>query len=1655
MEISRVLFFVLGVDSLFFTIRAQSSAPASALTIDGEFSGLNFIIIVNAAPYAICICVRGWVGLAAPNPIMTMEEGTNRLGGYGIIHGSKRMECKLIVKLSLNLFGLDGYKIRVGDCALFKPPQESPPFIGIVRKLTLDKKDTLSLSVNWLYRPADISLAKGISHDAALNEVFYTFHKDEIPAASLLHPCKVAFLRKGVELPPGISSFVCRRVYDIENKCLWWLTDKDCINERLEEVDKPLDKRILEMHGAAQPGGRSPKSSNGPSSSPQLKSGFDIVQNNTPSFSSQAKGKKRERGDQGSDTAKRERLAKVEDGDSGQFRPENMLKSEIAKITDKGGLVDLSGVEKLVQLMQSDSADKKIDLAGRILLVDVIAVTERYDCLGRFVQLRGLPVLDEWLQEVHKGKIGDSCPEDSDKSVEEFLLALLRALDKLPINLHALKSCNVGKSVNHLRSHKNSEIQKKARTLVDTWKRRVEAEMNVSDVSKSGQGRGVSWPNKPASSEVSHVGSKKKGNTAEVGSKCSNVQPSVSKAHQVKLGSGDAASKASATPGLTKPTSASVGTFSNDQNFRMLVAVGSSDLPLTPIKEEKSSSSSQSQNNSQSSDHGKTVGSSCKEDARSSTAGSVCVNNVSSSGSRHRKVINGFQESAIAGGQKEIGSGKASTPSINVTPERPTTGESLEKLADVSPADHSNNRLIVRFSNTGRSPARGASGSSFEDSIAACGRASPPVKKLDNHDKKPKGRNDAVRANISSDINSDLCQGKDGGFEESVVPAYVEHQRAGEDGEKSTEASKAAGSLSNIISRSGKSYEASLTSMEALLESCAKISEASASTSPMDDGGMNLLASVAAGEICKSGNVSPSASPVRNPSTPEGSSSGNDGKMRQLGEVSLAKCQSIGGVSGCSPSEPGNTADSSLAKNDSRNIVSGGPTNDSGDMKGDLDGSSSLQENVDSLKLSAHKPSEPYDVSVTIPAAREEGYTDAAGAYQIQEQRKFGVRRTRSISSFDHKSKPETSSDEDKKVSKKAFNGDGRTVEDSVPMASEAHSGSAKVEKDNETSAYSSSELGRGDQNTDKELGNDVSTEQKPSLETVSNAEPLDGKSDNPLHSSGSGNTLNAECNGEKTDNLKTGILAEGTDGQAGDLRTTFDHEKESVGHVSVTSSPKIEVHAIVGQESEHGKSNRQKIDGLESTKTEEQQPSTANASCHDSVVKLDFDLNQDFPSDDASNEDLVKMGEHGSSAGIHLPCTLPFPNSSTSWGFPSSITVAAPAKGAFNLPENPLQSKGELGWKGSAATSAFRPTEPKKTSDAIDSTVSKQGCAPLDFDLNVTDDAAYEDESGPCVRAAAGGLDLDLNRADESPDVELFSGSNHARLEMASLPARSSLSGLSIGAVNDSRDFDLNNGPGLDDVGAEAAQFVKPIKSSLPSTGPVGIRVNNTDFGNFSSWFPPGNAYSAITVPPIFPGRGEQSYGPPAGLQRVLCPPTASSSFVPEIYRGPVLSSSLAVPFSPAGQIPYPGYPFETSYPLSSNSFSGCSTAYMDSSSGGPLCFPTIPSPLLGPADVVPSAFARPYVMNLPGGASNIDPDGRKWGSQGLDLNAGPGSVDAERRDERLPAGLRQFSVSSSQALVEEQLKMFQVGGVLKRAKPDGGLDPVDRISYKHPSWQ
>ncbi|KAL1318111.1 hypothetical protein AAHE18_15G182400 [Arachis hypogaea] len=1447
----------------------------------------------------------------------------------------------------------DGRKIRVGDCALFKPPQDSPPFIGIIRKLIVNKEESPTLEVNWLYRHADVNLAKGIL-EAAPNEVFYSYHKDEISAASLLHPCKVAFLRKGVELPSGISAFVCRRVYDIENNCLWWLTDKDYINAVQEEVDQLLDKTKLEMHGAVQSGGRSPKALNGPTTTQSLKSGSDSVQNNS-SLGAQVKGKKRERGEQGSDPYKRERLFKADDGDSGQGRPESMMKSEIAKITDKGGLVDFEGVERLVQLMQPDNGDKRIDLAGRIMLVDVIAATDRYDCLGWFVQLRGLPVLDEWLQEVHKGKISDSSNhKESDKSVEEFLLALLRALDKLPVNLHALQTCNVGKSVNHLRTHKNSEIQRKARGLVDTWKKRVEVEMNMTD-SKSGSTRPVSWQVKPAASEVSHVGNKKTGGP-ENATKGSAIQPSVSKPLLAKHVSVEALSKSSSAPGSIKSMTTSVSSTSKDQNVKAVVGAAASDQPLTPIKEERSSSSSQSQNNSFScsSEHAKTGGS-CREDSRSSTAVSMSVSKMPGGASRTRKSSNGIHGAGVALAQKDPTSAKSSTrnsPSEKVSPTRVAHEKSPDQPTDQG---SNNQRLILRLPNTVRSPSRGANGGSSEEPAIPCGKASPPSDKNESQDRRVKAKNDGLHTIASSNVITEACATSC--EDHNGSPLGDERGRVNEDGDKVAETSKQTNSPS--------------------------------------------------GEISRSENISPPASPEGKSSVADESSSANVSKLKHPAETSAHTVAQSDAVASGEPqfsaveslqfkNDPGHPVTTMLRDSSVDEAISSSCKEKSGDNRAQINCSAAdLSQNAEAVcpRLETAE-----DTPETLLPYKKETQD------QSLEQREFGSQWAKSSGS------------------------------DSQPVKVD-HLGETILENDDKKIGVEQVMV----------TGNSLpaSRDEQASEMKLAAAELDEKRKDRD-------SAVSAEANGCDEDN---------------------SGRKEVLRQCSMSSN-RPELSKVPGKENEASKTSECNSDGNDSHVAGEHACSinpSVTVSGSDAAVRLDFDLNEGFPVDDVSQGDIVRQEEHVASSVVRNPSALPFPISSISGGFHATITVASAAKRPLIPPENPLRSKGELGWKGSAATSAFRPAEPRKnvetssTSDipSVDSTALKQCRAPLDFDLNVADERSFEDvashgslESGPPDRTTMG-LDLDLNRVDETPDAVSFSLS---KLDVPALPSKSSLSGGLSNGGSVSRDFDLNNGPGLDEVGTEVPARSQQMKNSAPFPSAIhGTRANTAELGNYSSWFPPGNSYSAITVPAHLSGRGEQSYVTAAAAQRLMAT-SGSSSFGPELYRGPVLSSSPAVAYPPTAPFPYPGgFPFETSFPLSSNSFSVGSAAFMDSSTVGGLCFPTIPSQPVGPGGVVSSAYARPYVMSLPGGTSNVIPDNRKWGSQSLDLNSGPGGTDTDRREDRLPSGLRQVPAPNpnSQSLMEEHMKMFQVAGVLKRKEPDGGWDGADRFSYKQPSWQ
>ncbi|KAF5734177.1 BAH domain TFIIS helical bundle-like domain isoform 1 [Tripterygium wilfordii] len=1600
-----------------------------------------------------------------------------------------------------NSFSKDGRKISVGDCALFKPPQDSPPFIGIIRSLISGKEKNLKLGVNWLYRPGEVKLGKGILLEAAPNEIFYSFHRDEIPAASLLHPCKVVFLPKGVELSSGIFSLVCRRVYDITNKCLWWLTDKDFIDEWQEEIDQLLYKTRVEMHATVQPGGRSPKPMNGPTPTSQLKPGSDTIQTSASAFPSQVKGKKREREDQGSEPGKRDRLMKYHDGDSGNCRADGILKSEIAKITEKGGLVDSEGVEKLVQLMLPRRNEKKIDLVGRSILASVVAATDKLDCLSKFVQLKGLPVFDEWLQEIHKGKIGDgNSPKDSDKSVEEFLLVLLRALDKLPVDLDALQMCNIGKSVNHLRSHKNVEIQKKSRSLVDTWKKRVEAEIDAKSVSNPA----VPWSARPRIPEISHGENRQSSGTSEVAINNSVTQLSAFKPASVKLVQGDV---------TTRPASASLGSMrsaqspvyasknANDGQARNAAAAGTSDIPLTTARDEKSSSSSQSHTNSQScsGDHAKS-GVVVKDDARSATAGSMTVNKSTVVSSRNRKSVNGFPGTTLSGLQREAGS---SSNSGNRNPTEKVLQSSLtcEKALDEPLVEKTSQKLIVKIPNRVHSPVRSASGGSFEDPSFMNGRATSPVLLEKNYqfDRNLMDKNDAYQANAPFIVNNESWQSNDfkdlltGSDEGDPSPAAVpeERCRAGDDSKKLAEVSRAVYSPSGNEKKSGKLNDASFSSINALVDSCVNYSEANASVSAGDDVGMNLLASVATEEMSKSEVISPSNSPVRNNLALDNSMTGHVSKLKSSAGDDRAQVGSLTPDGPCEQEKHG----PKCADGKSAAVFSYG--NSTKELNGfsnsyDMDWHQTVDpciENDGKMKETGATTSinGPYVSSVEKASNGEESGEPKDKSAGVEVSTDCGL---------DIKPDASNSLLTEEKLDVSSL--------DLKPVAVEGSSLYQSLATDGER------------KNVAEGLRSIMQTEQKP-YSVMTNSETVKGVDEEVPRPSGLGKDMNdvENCYEEKTEeeinagshvnscHKQSTAPDENADSSpehctgAGDCSPIINNKGEHLSnnvegndasdlHGSGSAPPKPEAER-------HAGSKGSKLTASGNNEAEECMSASADGSSLSSTgrvnadAKVEFDLNEGFNADDTKYGDTNNLISPSSSASIPLISPFPFAVSSVSSGLPASITVAAAAKGPFVPPEDLLRSKGELGWKGSAATSAFRPAEPRKILDMSlgltsvslpDPTAGRPNRPLLDFDLNVPDERVIEDLA--CQSAAqdtssvqgltnscnvvgeligsgpsrpSGGLDLDLNGIDEAIDMGNSLTSSGQRVEFTLPAVKSSSAGFLKGEGNTCRDFDLNDGPAVDEMGAEPSPFSRRARNIVPSQPPVPVlRMNNHHMGNISTWFTPSNTYPAVSIPPILPER-EQSFPiiAPGRPQRMVAPNNSSTPFSPDVYRGSVLSSSPAVPF-PSTPFQYPVFPFGTSFPLPSATFPVGSSAHVDSSSGGRIWFPAVHSQLLGPPGALPSNYPRPYVVTLADGSHNGGDSSRKWGGQGLDLNAGPLAPDIEGREDMPSIAPRQLSVANSQALVEEHAQFYQVAGgsALKRKEPDGGWE-----GYKQSSWR
>ncbi|KAK4434633.1 hypothetical protein Salat_0626100 [Sesamum alatum] len=425
-----------------------------------------------------------------------------------------------------------------------------------------------------------------------------------------------------------------------------------------------------------------------------------------------------------------------------------------------------------------------------------------------------------------------------------------------------------------------------------------------------------------------------------------------------------------------------------------------------------------------------------------------------------------------------------------------------------------------------------------------------------------------------------------------------------------------------------------------------------------------------------------------------------------------------------------------------------------------------------------------------------------------------------------------------------------------------------------------------------------------------------------------------------------------------------------------------------------------------------------------------DFDLNEEVCSEDADRHENQFMT-------------------------PVSVVSASRAAAAPGLPVAPLQFEGNLGWKGSAATSAFRPASPRRVPESekdlsaggsSSSSKQRQGC--LDIDLNVAE--SFD------------------GRTDLSPDknVPLYS---------------SLLSGESSAETNPRR----SDRPKLD-LNLTSEDGARPSDWQMGQFFPQGNDHHNRAHSSSSSSKQPWLKSIDLNHQPSFPNDSSSSYLSKLSQSFNVSGGTKTDDSVisimgtrVEVNRKDFVSQNLALPngrppelafdvnmgrtgsFLGFGSVlPYAHssvYGYNNIAPGSAMPFS--STVY---GSGGPIPYmvdsrgaPVIPQ-IVGSASALPAGFSQaPFFINMasptpPNGVAAVGPS-----RSSFDLNSGT-MVEGGSRD---PAGFAQFLNSGTVRAMDDQLRSNSqpsitsvVGG--KRKEPENGWEPYP---FKHytPPWK
>ncbi|KAM3337854.1 dentin sialophosphoprotein [Capsicum galapagoense] len=397
------------------------------------------------------------------------------------------------------------------------------------------------------------------------------------------------------------------------------------------------------------------------------------------------------------------------------------------------------------------------------------------------------------------------------------------------------------------------------------------------------------------------------------------------------------------------------------------------------------------------------------------------------------------------------------------------------------------------------------------------------------------------------------------------------------------------------------------------------------------------------------------------------------------------------------------------------------------------------------------------------------------------------------------------------------------------------------------------------------------------------------------------------------------------------------------------------------------------------------------------------------------------------------------------------SVVSASRAAAAPGVPSTPLQFEGTLGWKGSAATSAFRPASPRRipagekavSSGGNDSSSKQMQCF-RGIDLNVSesgDDRAADlfpekkvslssalplGKSSPEASSRKSEmLEWDLNCASEEGEAPSDWRMEGTLLSLRNGHLSQSPSSSSSSKQPSLRNFDLNDQSSFLNDFSNLNNFKKPpqnlnasggIKSrdSVVTIMGMKVEVNRKDSATQPFPFPNGRVAENAVEHNVARGGGVLGMGSP--FQYTPLPAFGYSGIAP--VPPMAFSSSM---YGPSGHIPY-----------------------MVDSRGAPV----VPQ-IGGSASAMPPSFSQqPFILNM---GSPPVPNG-VWPSRStLDLDTGL-VLDRGNKD---VVGLRPFFDQGQARPMNEPFSFslqpstsLSIGG--KRKEPDGGWEP-----HHPPPWK